>query len=341
MKNIPKVLTIIVSLVIATLCFLLFVRCSPADERAEVQRPQVVEETRETRERFDWDAHEREREERWALEEAEAEERRAELVAEHAKNAKARERERRLRRKRARDRMWLLKSPAAIREALWAIPREGGDDAVAGALLRICVSEGGWRTNESLRDCVWIWQTVLNVRSRDCENHVQQAYMDCEDNEETKLSAMRRLSGRVLDETKVRTPRQKFISKLDLSCERPLFFPRGDSWERNLKAPCERMASEVRAIIRLKANRRLTGGASPIAWGGRCEDSRGACDDELACKRGLARIPSKTANAFWCRPGSVGCRSTPDPVCGQFRKAPPAEPTVASSEHEEEEALGG
>jgi hypothetical protein len=140
--------------------------------------------------------------------------------------------------------------------------------------------------------------------------------MECDENGETNLSAMRRLSGRILDESKARTVRQRFISKLDLTCERPMFFPRGDSWERNLKRPCERMAREVRAIVQLEADRRLTNGARPIAWGGRCEDSGGACDDEIACRRGLARIPgSKTYNAFWCRPGTSGCRATIDPVC--------------------------
>jgi len=147
--------------------------------------------------------------------------------------------------------------------------------------------------------------------------------IECDENGETNLSAMRRLAGRVLDEGKARTARQRFISRLNISCERPLFFPRGDSWERNLKAPCERMASEVRAIVQLKADRRLTNGAIPIAWGGRCEESRGACDDRFACKRGLARIlGSKTANAFWCHPGAPGCSSTIDPICQAQKQEP-------------------
>jgi len=229
----------------------------------------------------------------------------------------------------------------AIREALWAVPREGGHEATLAALLRVCVSEGGWRTSESLQDCVWIWQVTQNIRARadSCEVGDYRGITECDENGETNLSAMRRLAGRVLDESKARTARQRFISNLDLTCERPLFFPRGDSWERNLKAPCERMASEVRAIVRLKGDRRLTNGAIPIAWGGRCEDSRGACDDAIACKRGLARIPgSKTANAFWCRPGSPGCSPTIDPICRGHKAGsePEAEPELtAEAEHEE------
>lgn len=284
-----------------------------ADEQREARRQKIRAESE--RRRQEWESREREREERWAKQEAEAEARRASLQAEAERGAEKRERERRERLRSARDRLWLLKSPAAIREALWAIPREGGHEEEAEALLRICVSEAGWRSAEALQDCVWIWQVVQNVRSRSCSTHYHREFMTCNGDEETNLSAMRRLAGGVLDESKARSARQRFISHLDLSCERPLHFPRGDSWERNLKAPCERMAREVRAIVRLKGDRRLTGGAIPIAWGGRCEDSRGACDDELACRRGLARIETKTANAFWCRPGTVGCSPTIDPVC--------------------------
>ena len=337
MKPIPKALTW-VSFVVAFLCILVFVRCSSTEEVVEVRQPlEVVEETA----RFDWDAWEREREERWAREEAEREAGRAQMEAEAAEYVKANEKRQRLRRRQARDKMWLLKSPSAIREALWAIPRVGGHEATVEGLLRVCVSEAGWRP-EGLRDCVWIWQVTQNIRARkNCVVGDYRGITECGEGGESDLSAMRRLSGRVLDESKARTVRQRFISKLASSCERPLFFPRGDSWERNLKRPCERIASEVRAIVRLKADRNLTNGAVPIAWGGRCEDSGGACDDEMACRRGLARIPgSDTYNAFWCRPGSRGCSAEIDPVCGRYRPSP----EVATSEQEEEEVeepLGG
>jgi hypothetical protein len=269
--------------------------------------------------RENWERHEQEREERWKRdEESQIKRREMEALHDDSKLIQKAKIDRANRRRTARDKMWLLKSPSALREALWRIPRTGGDEATVEGLLRVCVSEAGWRP-EGLRDCAWIWQVVQNIRSRSCDTN--RGSMECDEGGETNLSALRRLSGRVLDESKARTVRQRFISRLDSSCKRPLGFPRGDSWERNLQRPCERIASEVHAIVSLKADRNLTNGAIPIAWGGRCEDSGGACDDAAACSRGLARIPdSDTYNAFWCRPGSPGCSARIDPVCSAFVK---------------------
>lgn len=354
MRSVPARLGVILSIVAIVITGVIItgnamtrVRNSELADRVEAQRLERQERLEERERqakarRQEWAERDRQRDEEMARRDAEAEAQRAQLEAEWEAGAKNREREERIRRRRARDKLWLLRSPTAIREALWAVPREGGHEATLSALLRICVSEGGWRTNESLQDCVWIWQVTQNIRARasTCKVGDYRGITECDENGETNLSAMHRLAGRVLDESKARTARQRFISKLDLSCERPLFFPRGDSWERNLKAPCERMASEVRAIVQLKADRSLTNGAIPIAWGGRCEDSRGACDDALACKRGLARIPgSKTANAFWCRPGTSGCSPTIDPICRGHEPEPEPELT-AEAEHEDQRRGG-
>jgi hypothetical protein len=72
--------------------------------------------------------------------------------------------------------------------------------------------------------------------------------------------------------------------------------------------------------------------ASIITWGGRCEDPQGACDDTMACLRGLARADTETRNAFWCRPGSSGCAADLDPICKQYLRIPessPEEPVAA------------
>lgn len=291
-----------------------------AREQRELKRAEEAAASRQRRE-----ARKQASEAQWERIESESQERRealeAEVTSKAAVDAAKREKRRRVQRlKRARALRWLIKSPAAIREALWNVPREGGDKSVSGALQRICISEAGWLDPEL--DCVWIWQVVQNIRARTCKRGDYRNITECDENGETDMSAMRRLSGRVLDEGKARTERQRWISRLLPTCERPVGFPRGDNWERHLKRHCDRIASEVKAITQLKANRNLTNGAIPIAWGGRCEVSEGACDDQAACDRGLARIPSgKTHNAYWCRPKSPGCRATIDPICTKGVKA--------------------
>jgi hypothetical protein len=93
-------------------------------------------------------------------------------------------------------------------------------------------------------------------------------------------------------------------------------------WERNHRRHCERTVKLARGLVSGRDRRRITR-ARVIAWGGRCEVPGGACDDPLACARGLARVPhlevaegdQKPANAFWCKILTPGCRSDAEPVC--------------------------
>ena len=234
------------------------------------------------------------------------------LEAEHAAAEEASKADDRRRAKRGRELAYILgKSPAAIREELWAVPEKGGSEAVSEALLRVCISEAGWRAHE---DCAWIWQVAQNIRSRSCVKGTYRRITECEDGVETSLSALRRLSGSILGAKAPRNARQRWIAKLKLDCEYPEgFTPSEGVWYAQRKRHCDKLASLVREISLQKADRDLTGGYIPIAWGGRCERVEGACDDAHACKRGLVRIASDTQNAFWRRPVYDG---EVDPVCG-------------------------
>jgi len=206
-------------------------------------------------------------------------------------------------------------NPALLRGRLWNVPEQGGDTAAASALLRICISEAGGYEN----DCLGIWQVVRNVRSRGCD---RDGITDCNEGGETHLSAMKRLSGAILGTVPPRTRRQRWIASLDLSCKQPPGFTGSTAqWERYYGRQCPRTAELTQNLVSGRLKKNLVSNAVPIAWGGRCEDRGGACDDPIACARGLARIPGlDTRNAFWCRPGSRGCASTVDPVCKNFAK---------------------
>jgi hypothetical protein len=149
-----------------------------------------------------------------------------------------------------------------------------------------------------------------------------------EDAEETILSAMRRLSDRALGAAPPRTRRARWIANAALTCEQPEGWPSSRSWLGRMQRRCETYSTLARRLISGQDRRRVTGRAIPIAWGGRCEShcedprdpstcrATGACDDPLACRRGLNRIPgTDTGNALWCRRGSRGCPEGIDPVC--------------------------
>jgi hypothetical protein len=123
-----------------------------------------------------------------------------------------------------------------------------------------------------------------------------------------------------------RNKRQVWIRELEMSCERPESFRLpGNIWERHLLKRCQRTASIAKRLVDgepLSITR-----ARIIAWGGRCEDSRGACDDRHACERGLARVKGlETHNAFWCSPasGGPGCPTSFDPICEKLGYKAPA-----------------
>ncbi len=186
---------------------------------------------------------------------------------------------------------------------------------VVNGLLRICVSESGFF---SPQDCVGIWQVIKNTRSRSCSAHIRKI-TGCNADGETYLSVMRRHSPISMGQRPAPTARKRYIQRLTVNCEEPPGFESATgnaNWERYREA-CLELAQLARALVTGTAHRRFPV-PSVIAWGGRCEVQGGACDDAIACSRGLARVDSATRNAFWCTPGARGCEAVRDPLCAQF-----------------------
>ena len=216
-------------------------------------------------------------------------------------------------------RRWAWKSPFQAVAAVWNVSSKASQEEAVAGLLRICTSEqeGSWE------DCLGIWQVLVNVRSRSCYRGYRTLITECDDNGETMISVMRRASRYVVGAEPAKYARQRRISNMTVDCSMPKGFPRSQKvWDRNHRRHCERTVKLAKDLIVHKKRYRLTR-ARVIAWGGKCEDPRGACDDPIACSRGLARVPGlKTANGFWCRPGTRGCSDDVDPVCRTFPKLP-------------------
>ncbi len=230
-------------------------------------------------------------------------------------------------------------------------------------------------------ECEALLQTIRNIRSTRCDNRrfssrVRVLISQCrtsdgryvalegpdsyvEGAEETLLSAMRRASKYVMGAARPRSSRQRWVRNATLDCEEPDGFPDRRSWTsargRSMQDRCLASAQLARSIFidRTRRPRRVIRGAIPITWGGRCErvcedpadpstcSNRGACDDSLACRRRLARIPGTDhfSNAYWCRPGSRGCPRGIDPVCRVFLPHEPPS-TFALPEAEGQEPNG-
>lgn len=236
-----------------------------------------------------------------------------------------------------RVRRWVWESPSETRARLWGLPVEESTTATATGLLRVCTAEADF---DGLADCVAIWEVVGNVRSRRCARDVLPRITECDDEGETELSALRRLQRVALGVVPPRSRRSRWISELSLDCERPRSFGDRRQWETRERPRCERLAELVLELVEDRSSRRPpTRPARAIAWGGRCEDEGGACDDPLACARGLARIPETgTRNAFWCRPGSSGCSPSIDPICHDIGVVPEA---FRREENPDRAELGG
>lgn len=228
----------------------------------------------------------------------------AEVAAQKAREAAAKRSKRRVRR-------WQWKSPDEIRAEIWHVPENEVQEATETALLRICTSE----MPGSVNDCVGIWQVIGNIRSRTCDRSYTNLITECDEHGETALSAMRRASRYVVGVAPPKHRRHRWISRLKLDCERPENFPRDQQfWERHHRHDCEQTVRLVRALV--AGEQRTITRAPIIAWGGKCEVKGGACDDPLACARGLARVPGlQTGNGFWCRVGARRCRQEADPIC--------------------------
>ena len=260
------------------------------------------------------DQEREEREEQWKKEREEREAQRKAALAKLAKSPSPSPQKRRIRRFR-----W--ESPAETRGRLWNIPAEESEEATLTAFLRVCMAESGGHT----QDCVGIWQVVKNTRSRSCDRQRIPRITECIEGEgETYLSALRRHQRHALGFIKARNKRAVWIRNLTTDCENP---PKGfhgslDQWDSFHQGRCSQIVSDGRYLIKGELPPPRPGHrvkwlkGYPLTWGGRCEKEGGACDDLIACERGLARIPDTgTLNAFWCRPGLRGCRPDPEPIC--------------------------
>lgn len=247
--------------------------------------------------------------------------------AEAAARAKAmkikRARERQLRR-------FLWEDPADARGRVWNVPTAESDQATLTALLRICIAEADGRE----QDCVGIFQVLKNIRRRTCDRVYIRRITECEEGGgETLLSTMRRAQRHILGDMKLRNKRAGWIRQLETDCEPPPAWTHGlDQWDAQYTKRCQQTVALARTLLKGELPPPVPGQrlhwlpGRPITWGGRCETGKASCDDRMACARGLARIPdTKTANAFWCRPGQPGCSPTIDPICRGFEQRPDPE----------------
>lgn len=301
-----------------------------AEERA-ARRAEAQAEAKRSRE--EWAARDRERDERWAKMEADAERERQEL--EEALANRPPPKKRRIRRFR-----W--ESPAETRGKLWNIPEEESEHATLEAFLRVCIAEA----DGNPQDCVGIWQVVKNNRRRSCDRGMIRRITECIEGEgETFLSALRRHQRHVLGYIKARNKRAVWIGRMTIDCENPPEgFPgstedeRLTQWDARYQKRCSQTVELGRHLMKgelppSRPGQRLSWlPYRPITWGGRCESGRASCDDQIACARGLNRIPeTDTLNAFWCRPGKRGCPDGIDPICQEYREKTAPNPTAVET----------
>lgn len=261
-------------------------------------------------------------------------EERAKLVAKHKVRTAGQENENKAqpesRIRKVRRYVW--ESPAETRGKLWNIPEGEGDEQTLTAFLRVCISEA----DGYYHDCIGIWQVIKNIRRSKCERGHVRRITECEEYtkrdgtqglRETYLSVMKRASKSVLGVVPPRSARSRWVSELELDCKQPPSWPANENqWDSQYGSKrCPRVVELGRYLIKNELPPRRPGVSfqwlpgRPITWGGRCENKRGACDDRIACSRGLARVEQDlTHNAFWCRPGTPGCRRDADPICQQL-----------------------
>ena len=191
--------------------------------------------------------------------------------------------------------------------------------ATLNGFLRICISEA----DGNFQDCVGIWQVMSNIRRRSCERGHVRRITECDENGETMLSVMRRSQRHVMGMMPLRNSRAGWIRNMDTECEVPEGWTGSDDeWNAWYMRRCQNVVALGRTLIadeplpQSPGSRLVWLPGNPITWGGRCETKNGACDDRIACARGLSRIAgTDTHNAFWRRP------LTPDevdPICVQM-----------------------
>lgn len=211
-------------------------------------------------------------------------------------------------------------SPVATRSKLWNVPRTHSDDATLTAFLRVCMAEASGHAP----DCIGIWQVIRNNRRRTCSRSGPggDRITECEEGGgETYLSALRRHQRHVLGYLPIHNKRALWIGKMTLDCDDPPSnYPHSlNHWDGWYQKRCQDTVALGRHLLAGRLPPSVPGHrmrwlpGRPITWGGRCETGTAACDDRLACARGLIRIPDTgTHNAFWRRPEKPG---ETDPVC--------------------------
>jgi hypothetical protein len=287
-----------------------FAVSSPATEPNRVERVRASgsQTGREIRERMDKRREEMDREFDRLRAESEA---RAKAHAEATKNERP---------KRRKVRRFRWGAPPDSRGISWNIPDNESDQATLTAFLRICIAEA----DGAPQDCVGIWQVLRNIRRRSCSRDSVRRITECDENGETMLSVMRRAQPHILAVKgyALRNQRALWIRNLETDCEIPEGWRHGENrWDSQYGAKrCPHTVQLGRVLIDgedlSKASRpghRLSWlKGRPITWGGRCESGKAACDDRIACSRGLARLHTDTLNAFWRRPRSA---EEVDPIC--------------------------
>lgn len=223
--------------------------------------------------------------------------------------------------KRRKVRRFDWEADAEARGKAWNIPEEESEQATLTAFLRICIAEA----DGSPQDCVGIFQVMKNIRRRGCERAAVRRITECDEAGETMLSVMRRAQPHIMAAKgyTLRNKRAGWIRNLETDCEVPEGWDHGEArWDAQYGSRrCPYAVELGRALIAgtdlAKVSRPghrlewLPG--RPITWGGRCESGKAACDDRVACARGLARITGTgTHNAFWRRPAT---EEEIDPVC--------------------------
>ena len=205
-----------------------------------------------------------------------------------------------------RVRSWKWQSPADARARVWNIPEEEDEQSVLTAFLRVCIAEA----DGELQDCVGVWQVVRNIRSQKCNRGWVRKITECDDKGETTLSAFRRAQKHVLGMIAPKNSRVRWISKIETDCEPPENWPHSEAaWDSRYTKRCQHIVELGRYLLKGKLPPPRPGSrlkwlpGRPIAWGGRCESGKASCDDRMACRRGLVRVPGVdyTTNAFWIR----------------------------------------
>jgi hypothetical protein len=208
---------------------------------------------------------------------------------------------------------------ADARGEAWNIPNEESEQATLTAFLRICLAEA----DGSPQDCVGIWQVMRNIRRRGCERGAVRRITECDESGETMLSVMRRAQPHIMAVKgyALRNERARWIRNLEVDCEVPEGWTAGeDRWDAQYGSRrCPYTVELGRYLLKgelppPRPGHRLSWlPGRPITWGGDCSSGKAACDDRIACARGLARIAGTgTHNAFWRRPRT---EEEVDPVC--------------------------